>query len=87
MCGQGLILLESIQVYLIISFEGYIRLAHVVITSWRTGVFIESAGSAFMKSWEDATAGREIQHPFKTLKFFFFHLKMCFHESVDYWPP
>lgn len=50
MCGQGLILLESIQVYLIISFEGYIRLAHVVITSWRTGVFIESAGSAFMKS-------------------------------------
>lgn len=49
-CEPGLHLRESIQVYLSVSFEGYMRLAHVVITSWRTGVFIESAGSAFMKS-------------------------------------
>lgn len=32
------------------SAEGYIRLAQVIITRWRTGVLKESAGSALIKS-------------------------------------
>ncbi len=32
------------------SAEGYIRLAQVVITRWRTGVLNESADSALIKS-------------------------------------
>lgn len=58
--------------------------------SSQVGALESSLNQLALLSWnpeQTRQQGEKSQHPFKTLKLFFFHLKMCFHEWVDYWPP